>query len=139
MDWLPENHLVFILLDLAAELNLGEIKAYLRQKDPRGEKAYDKRMMVMLLLDAYCVALPGERKIEKACWEHANIDVFTINQQPDHSRISDFWRRHLDALAGLFVQVLRLSQKAGLASMGRVELDGIKIRANASKHKAMSY
>jgi transposase len=65
--------------------------------------------------------------------------VLTDNQQPDHSRISDFRRRHLDVLASLFVQVLRLYQKAGLLSLGQVELDGTKIRANASKHKAMSH
>jgi len=139
VDWLPENHLVFFLLDLAAELDLGEIHAYYRQKDPRGEKAYDPRMMVVLLLYAYCVGLPSSRKIEKACWEDAAFRVLTGNQQPDHSRISDFRRRHLDALSGLFVQVLRLCQKAGLVSLGHVALDGTKIRANASKHKAMSH
>jgi transposase len=139
VEWLPENHLVFFLLDLAAELDLGEIHAYYRQKDPRGEKAYDPQMMVVLLLYAYCVGLPSSRKIEKACWEDAAFRVLTGNQQPDHSRISDFRRRHLDALTGLFVQVLRLCQKAGLVSLGHVALDGTKIRANASKHKAMSH
>ena len=139
VDWLPENHLVFFLLDLAAELDLGEIHAYYRQKDPRGEKAYDPRMMVVLLLYAYCVGLPSSRKIEKACWEDAAFRVLTGNQQPDHSRISDFRRRHLGALAGLFVQVLKVCQKAGLVSLGHVALDGTKLRANASKHKAMSH
>ena len=138
VDWLPANHLVFFLLDLAAELDLEAIYAVYRQKDPRGEKAYDPRMMVVLLLYAYCVGLPSSRKIEKACWEDAAFRVLTGSQQPDHSRISDFRRRHLDALAGLFVQVLRLCQKAGLVSLGQVALDGTKIRANASKHKAMS-
>ena len=107
-----------LLLDLAGELDLEEIHAVYRQKDPRGEKAYDPRMMVVLLLYAYCVGLPSSRKIEKACWEDAAFRVLTGNQQPDHSRISDFRRRHLDALAGLFVQVLRLCQKAGLVSLG---------------------
>jgi transposase len=139
VDWLPENHLVFFLLDLAGELDLEEIHAVYRQKDPRGEKAYEPRMMVALLLYAYCVGLPSSRKIEKACWEDAAFRVLTGNQQPDHSRISDFRRRHLPALAGLFVQVLRLCQKAGLVSLGQVALDGTKIRANASKHKAMSH
>jgi transposase len=139
VDWLPANHLVFFLLDLAAELDLEAIYAVYRQKDPRGEKAYDPRMMVVLLLYAYCVGLSSSRKIEKACWEDAAFRVLTGNQQPDHSRISDFRRRHLGALAGLFVQVLRLCQKAGLASLGQVALDGTKIRANASKHKAMSH
>ena len=139
VDWLPENHLVFFLLDLAAELDLEAIHSYYRQKDPRGEKAYEPRMMVVLLLYAYCVGVPSSRKIEKACWEDAAFRVLTGNQQPDHSRISDFRRRHLAALSGLFVQVLRLCQKAGLVSLGRVALDGTKVKANASKHKAMSH
>ncbi|MBM5822928.1 MAG: IS1182 family transposase [Cyanobacteria bacterium K_Offshore_surface_m2_011] len=139
VDWLPENHLVFFLLDLAAELDLEAIHALYRQKDPRGEKAYNPRMMVVLLLYAYCVGLPSSRRIEKACWEDAAFRVLTGNQQPDHSRISDFRRRHLDALAGLFLQVLRLCQKAGLVSLGLVALDGTKVKANASKHKAMSH
>ena len=139
VDWLPENHLVFFLLDLAAELDLEAIHIYYRQKDPRGEKAYEPRMMVVLLLYAYCVGVPSSRKIEKACWEDAAFRVLTGNQQPDHSRISDFRRRHLAALSGLFVQVLRLCQKAGLVSLGRVALDGTKVKANASKHKAMSH
>ncbi|MEB3349502.1 MAG: IS1182 family transposase [Cyanobacteriota bacterium] len=139
VDWLPANHQVFFLLDLAAELDLEAIYAVYRQKDPRGEKAYDPRMMVVLLLYAYCVGLSSSRKIEKACWEDAAFRVLTGNQQPDHSRISDFRRRHLGALAGLFVQVLRLCQKAGLVRLGQVALDGTKIRANASKHKAMSH
>ena len=130
---------MFFLLDLAVELDLEEIYAVYRQKDPRGEKAYDPRMMVVLLLYAYCVGLPSSRKIEKACWEDAAFRVLTGNQQPDHSRISDFRRRHLAALAGLFVQVLRLCQKAGLVSLGQVALDGTKVKANASKHKAMSH
>jgi len=139
VEWLPENHLVFFLLDLAVELDLEAIHAHYRQKDPRGEKAYDPPMMVVLLLYAYCVGLPSSRKIEKACWEDAAFRVLTGNQQPDHSRISDFRRRHLDVLAGLFVQVLRLCQKAGLVSLGQVALDGTKVKANASKHKAMSH
>ena len=139
VDWLPENHLVFFLLDLAAELDLEAIHAVYRQKDPRGEKAYEPRMMVVLLLYAHCVGLPSSRKIEKACWEDAAFRVLTGNQQPDHSRISDFRRRHLPALAGLFVQVLRLCQRAGLVSLGQVALDGTKVKANASKHKAMSH
>jgi transposase len=139
VDWLPQGHLVFFLLDLASELDFEEIYAVYRQKDPRGEKAYDPRMMVVLLLYAYCVGLPSSRKIEKACWEDAAFRVLTGNQQPDHSRISDFRRRHLGALAGLFVQVLRLCQKTGLVSLGHVALDGTKVKANASKHKAMSH
>ncbi len=139
MDWLPANHLVFFLLDLATELDPEAIHAVYRQKDPRDEMVYEPRMMVVLLLYAYCVGSPSSRKIEKACWEDAAFRVLTGNQQPDHSRISDYRRQHLAALAGLIVQVLRLCQKAGLVSLGQVALDGTKVKANASKHKAMSH
>ena len=139
VEWLPANHLVFFLLDLAAELDLSTIYAVYEARDPRGVKAYEPRMMVLLLLYAYCVGIPSSRRIERACWEDAAFRVLTGNQQPDHSRISDFRLVHLDALAGLFVQVLRLCQKAGLVSLGNVALDGTKVKANASKHKAMSH
>jgi transposase len=139
VEWLPEQHLVFFLLDLIADLDLSAIVAVYEQRDPRGVKAYDPRMMVVLLLYAYCVGIPSSRRIERACWEDAAFRVLTGNQQPDHSRISDFRRVHLDALTGLFVQVLRLCQKAGLVNLGTVALDGTKIKANASKHKAMSH
>ena len=126
VDWLP---------DLAAELDLEAIHAVYRQKDPRGENAYELRMsmqssaqrLVLLLLYAYCVGLPSSRKIEKACWEVAAFRVLTGNQQPDHRRISDFRRHHLAALAGLFVQVLELCQKAELVSLGQVAHDGTKV------------
>lgn len=139
VEWLPEHHLVFFLLDLAAELDLSAIYAVYEARDPRGVKAYEPRMMVVLLLYAYCVGIPSSRRIERACWEDAAFRVLTGNQQPDHSRISDFRLVHLDALAGLFVQVLRLCQKAGLVSLGNVALDGTKVKANASRHKAMSH
>jgi transposase len=139
VEWLPANHLVFFLLDMAAELDLSAIYAVYEARDPRGVKAYEPRMMVVLLLYAYCVGIPSSRRIERACWEDAAFRVLTGNQQPDHSRISDFRLVHLDALAGLFVQVLRLCQKAGLLSLGNVALDGTKVKANASKHKAMSH
>ena len=139
VEWLPANHLVFFLLDQAAELDLSAIYAVYEARDPRGVKAYEQRMMALLLLYGYCVGIPSSRRIERACWEDAAFRVLTGNQQPDHSRISDFRLVHLDALAGLFVQVLRLCQKAGLVSLGNVVLDGTNVKANASKHKAMSH
>jgi hypothetical protein len=93
----------------------------------------------MLLLYAYCVGTVSSGKIERACYEDLAFRVLTGNQQPDHSRISDFRRRNLDALKGLFVQILLLCQKAGIVSLGHEALDGTKVNANASKHKAMSH
>ena len=93
----------------------------------------------MLLLYAYCVGIVSSRKIERACYEDLAFRVLTGNQQPDHSRISEFRRRNLDALKDLFIQILRLCQKAGMVSLGHVALDGTKVQASASKHKAMSH
>lgn len=138
-EWLSEDHQVYFLLDLVDELDLSEILIPAQAKDPRGEKGFDPRMMTMLLLYAYCVGTVSSRKIERACYEDLAFRVLTGNQQPDHSRISDFRRRNLDALKGLFVQILRLCQIAGMVSLGHVALDGTKVQANASKHKAMSH
>ena len=91
----------------------------------------------MLLLYAYCMGTVSSRKIERTCYKDQAFRVLTGNQQPDHRRISEFRRRILDALKDLFVQILRLCQKAGMVSMGHVALDGTKVQANASKHKAM--
>jgi hypothetical protein len=95
--------------------------------------------LTLLLLYAYSVGTVSSRKIERACYEDLAFRVLTGNQQPDHSRISEFRRRNLDALKGLFVQILRLCQIAGMVSLGHVALDGTKVKANASKHKAMSH
>jgi hypothetical protein len=93
----------------------------------------------MLLLYPYCVGVVSSRKIERACYEDLAFRVLSGNQHPDYSRISEFRRRNLDALKGLFVQILRLCQKAGMVSLGHVALDGTKVKANASKHKAMNH
>ena len=95
--------------------------------------------MTLLLLYGYCVGIVSSRRIERACYEDLAFRVLTGNQQPDHSRISEFRRRNLEALSYLFVQILRLCQKAGMVSLGHVVLDGTKVQANASEHKAMSH
>jgi transposase len=138
-EWLAQDHQVYFLLDLVDELDLSEILLPAQAKDPRGEKGFDPRMMTLLLLYAYCVGTVSFRKIERACYEDLAFRVLTGNQQPDHSRISEFRRRNLDALKDLFVQILRLCQKAGMVSLGHVALDGTKVQANASKRKAMSH
>jgi transposase len=138
-EWLSEDHQAYFLLDLVDELDLSEILIPAQAKDPRGEKGFDPRMMTLLLLYAYCVDTVSSRKIERACYEDLAFRVLTGNQQPDQSRISEFRRRNLDALKDLFVQILRLCQKAGMASLGHVALDGTKVQANASRRKAMSH
>ena len=112
-DWLSDDHQVYFLLDLVNELDLSQILIPAQAKDPRGEKGFDPRMMTLLLLYAYCVGIVSFRRIEWACHEDLAFRVLTGNQQPDHSRISEFRRRNLDALSDLFVQILRLCQKGG--------------------------
>ena len=135
-DWLSTDHQVYFLVDV---LDLSAIVIPAQSKDPRGEKGYDPRMMTLLLLYAYCTGVVSSRRIERACHEDLAFRVLTANQQPDHSRISEFRRRNLEALSELFVQILRLCQAAGMVSLGHVALDGTKVKANASKHKAMSH
>ena len=107
--------------------------------DGRGYPPYHPVMMVKLLVYGYCTGKTSSRKLEKATWEDVAYRVLSGNQQPDHDSIADFRRRHLKALAGLFVQVLKLCQEAGLVKLGHVSVDGSKVKANASRHKAMSY
>ena len=137
-DWLPEDDLVYFLMDVVGQLDLEPV--YRRYNGAKGgQPPYDPRMMVSLLLYAYCQGVPSSRKIERATHERITFRVLTADQQPDHDTIAEFRKLHLDALAGLFVQVLQLCQKAGLVKLGHVSLDGTKVKANASKHKAMSY
>ncbi len=136
--WLPQEHLVYFLRDVVGQMDLSTIYAsYDGSKG--GQPAYHPDMMVALLIYAYCAGVASSRKIERATYELIPFRVLTADQHPDHDTIAEFRRRHLEALAALFIQVLRLCQKAGLVKLGHVSLDGTKVRANASKHKAMSY
>jgi transposase len=138
LDWLPQDHLAYFILDVVAQLDLGPIYAYY-ERERRGFPPYHPQMMVGLLLYAYCVGVPASRKIERRTHEDVAFRVITGGQHPDHSCISEFRRRHSAQLQSLFVQVLALCMKAGLVKLGHVALDGTKVKASASKHKAMSY
>jgi len=138
-EWLPDDDLAWFISDMVDELDLSAIVAAYESGDGRGQPPYHPAMMVKLLLYAYCVGLPSSRRIEQATYRDVAFRVLAADQHPDHDSIAAFRRRHLDALAGLFVQVLRLCQAAGLVKLGHVALDGTKVQANASKHKAMSY
>ena len=138
MDWLPKGHLAYFLLDVVEQLDLSNIYASY-QGDGRGQPPYEPGMMTALLFYAYCTGVPSSRQIEKKTHEDVPFRVIAANRHPDHDSICDFRKRHLKALADLFLQTLRLCQKAGLVKLGHVALDGTKIKANASKHKAMSY
>ena len=138
MDWLPKGHLAYFLLDVVEQLDLSNIYASYRG-DGRGQPPYEPGMMTALLLYAYCTGVPSSRQIEKKTHEDVAFRVIAANRHPDHDSICEFRKRHLRALADLFLQTLRLCQEAGLVKLGHVALDGTKIKANASKHKAMSY
>jgi len=138
-EWLPEGHLARFLLDVISELDLSAIERVYEAKDSRGRAGYHPAMMVALLIYAYCVGKPSSRRIERATYEDVAFRVLSGDQHPDHDSIAAFRKQHLGALAGLFTQVLKLCQKAGLVKLGHIAIDGTKIKANASKHKAMSY
>jgi len=137
-EWLPADHLAYFISDVVESLDLSAItKRYAGEE--RGYPPYHPGMMVKVLLYAYCIGVASSRKIEKRLCEDIAFRVLAANNTPDFRTISDFRKDHLRALAGLFLQVLKLCQKAGLVKLGHVALDGTKIKANASKHKAMSY
>lgn len=137
-DWLPESHLVYFVSDVVDQLDLTEIESFY-EKDNRGQPPYHPRMMTKVLVYAYCVGIFSSRKIQKRLIEDVAFRVLAAENQPDFRTISDFRKIHFQALRGLFEQVLKLALAAGAIKLGRVALDGSKIKANASKHKAMSY
>jgi transposase len=137
-DWLPEDHLAYFLSDLVDEFNLTPILVSYGGVT-RGTAPYHPQLLVKVLLYAYAVGIPASRQIARKLEEDVAFRVLAANQRPDFRTLSDFRKQHLPALAELFVQVLQLCQRAGLVKLGHIALDGTKVKANASKHKAMSY
>lgn len=137
-EWLPEDHVAYVVSEVVDELNLTAILD-VYGKPARGTMPYHPRMVVKILLYAYAVGIPSSRQIARKLEEDVAFRVLAANQRPDFRTISDFRQQHLGALAELFVQVLKLCQRARLVKLGYIALDGTKIKANASKHKAMSY
>ena len=138
-DWLAEGHLARFLVDVLSALNLSVIYASYEAGDGRGQSAYAPEMMVRVLLYGYATGVYSSRKIEARTYEDVAFRYLSADAHPDHDTFAEFGKRHLEALAGLFTQALLLCEKAGLVKLGHVALDGTKIKANASKHKAMSY
>ena len=137
-EWLPSGHLAYFISDMVEQLDLSAIMRRYTAEE-RGYPPYHPVMMVKVLLYAYCIGVPSSRRIGKRLEEDIGFRVLAANNTPDFRTISDFRKDHLKALGGLFLQVLKLCQKAGLVKLGHVSLDGTKVKANASKHKAMSY
>jgi transposase len=137
-DWLPEGDLVYFLLDAVATLDLTPIFAHY-ERELRGQPPFHPRMMVALLLYCYATGTRSSRRIMKRCRVDVACRVIVGEDIPDFRTISDFRKIHLARLEALFVEVLKLCALAGLARVGTVALDGTKVKANASRHKAMSY
>lgn len=137
-SWLPEDHLAWFVSDVVDRLDLTEMMdEYLHLAG--GRPGFHPSMMVKLLLYAYCVGVASSRQIERKTYEDVAFRVLAAGYHPDHTAIAKFRGRHLKALSEFFVQVLMLAKQMGLVKLGHVALDGTKVRANASKHKAMSY
>ena len=138
LDKLPEGDLVFFLLDVVPQLDLSKLYAPY-EDETRGAPPFDPRLMTCLLLYAYSVGVFSSRKIAQACERNLAFLAIVGEDRPDFRTISDFRKLHLDALAGLFTQVLNLAHAAGLVQLGAWATDGSKFPGNASRHKAMSY
>ena len=137
-DWLPEKHLAYFVSDVVDNLDLSAMDAVCGN-EKRGQPPYDPWMMTKVLVYAYCVGVFSSRRIQRRLIEDIAFRVLAAGNQPNFRTISDFRKIHLKTLAGLFEQVLQIALEAGAMKVGRVALDGTKMKANASKHKAMSY
>ena len=135
-DWLPEDHLARFVVDIVSQLNLRSIT---EQYGGRGSKAYHPRMLLALLFYGYATGVFSSRKLEKATYDSVAFRFIAANHHPDHDTIAAFRKRFLDDLKPLFVQILIIAKEMGLLKLGKVSLDGTKVKANASKHRALSW
>ena len=137
-DWLPDDHLVYFVSDLIDHVDLSAITRVYEDEE-RGYPPYHPVMLTKVLVYGYCVGVFSSRRIQRRLVEDVAFRVLAAGNQPDFRTIADFRKIHLTALQGLFEQVLELARELGARQVGRVAIDGSKIKANASKHKAMSY
>ncbi len=137
-EWLPESHLAYFVSDMIDQLDLSEIERHY-EREERGYPPYHSRMMTKVLVYGYCVGVFSSRRLERRLIEDVAFRILAAGNEPGFRTISEFRRIHWKALEGLFVQVLEVARKLGAMKLGRVAIDGSKIKANASKHKAMSH
>src|SRR6266436_100150 len=137
-QWVAEDHLVYFVSDVVDQLDLSGMHA-VYEKEKRGQPPYDPRLMTKLLVYGYCTGVFSSRRIQKRVQEDIPFKVLAAGNEPDFRTISDFRKIHIEILQNLFEQVLALALESGAIKLGRVSLDGTKVKANASKHKAMSY
>jgi transposase len=137
-EWLPENHLAYFVSEVIDRQDLSGIESHY-EREERGCPPYHPRMMTKLLVYGYCVGVYSSRRLEQRVIEDVAFRVLAAGNEPDFRTISEFRRIHLKPLDGLFDEVLRVALEMGAMKLGRVAIDGSKVKANASKHKAMSY
>jgi len=137
-DWLPEGHLAFFIADTVAALNLASFYAAY-EGDGRRNSPFDPQMMVTVLLYAYATGTFSSRRIARKLEEDVAYRVLAAGNCPAHRTIAEFRQQHLAAFEALFVQVVQIAREAGVLRLGALAVDGSKVKANASKHKAMSY
>jgi transposase len=137
-EWLAEEHLAYFVSDVVDQLDLSAMHA-VYEKEKRGQPPYDPRLMTKLLVYGYCTGVFSSRRIQKRLQEDIPFKVLAAGNEPDFRTISDFRKIHIETLQNLFEQVLAMALECGAIQLGRVSLDGTKLKANASKHKAMSY
>ena len=137
-EWLPEDHLVYFVSDVVDQLDLSAVHAVYGE-EKRGQPPYNPRLMIKLLVYGYCTGVFSSRRIQKRLQEDIPFRVLAAGNDPDFRTISDFRKIHIATLQNLFEQVLEMALESGAVKLGRVSVDGTKIKANASKHKAMSY
>lgn len=139
-DWVPEGHLAHFISDSVDQLDLKELYArYEQREDGRGQLAYEPRLMLKLLIYAYAAGVFSSRKIARALEDLVPLRYLAADNRPSHRTLARFREQHLADFQRLFAQVVRIAQAAGLVKMGTLAIDGTKVKANASKHKAMSY
>ena len=139
LEWLPEGHLAYFILELVETIDLSAINGAIQEKDARGERPYPPAMLVALLLYAYAVGIFSSRKIARATYEDVAFRVLAGGAHPHFTTINQFRNTYRAEYARLFKHVLRLCRAAGMVNLGHIAIDGTKVNANASKHKAMSY
>ncbi len=135
-EWLPQDHLARFVVEVIDQLDLSEL---VRQYAGRGSDAYHPAMLLGLLVYGYASGVHSSRKIERACHDSVAFRFIAANTQPDHDSIATFRRRFLPQIETLFVQVLVLAREMKCLKLGNIALDGTKIAANASKHRALSW
>jgi len=135
-DWLPQRHLARFIVDTVEILDLNDIY---KEYDKGGKEAYDPKAMLSLLFYGYATGIFSSRKIEQATYDQIPFRYISANTHPDHDTIAHFRKRFLPQISDLFVQILSVAQEADVLKVGKISLDGTKVKANASKHKALSY